>query len=86
MDLANNQLKQVVINVSAKDFIVKCSEEFANFLDDDIALLSAGTKKVELKRFVDAYVKKTYENYILQKELKKLIKNINENVKTDDAI
>ncbi len=79
--MADN-LKQVIINVSAKDFIVKCSEEFANFLEDDIALISSGTKKIELKRFVDAFVKKSYENYILERELKKLIKAINEELPT----
>ncbi|EAL5080043.1 hypothetical protein DPY49_06155 [Campylobacter jejuni] len=79
--MADN-LKQVIVNVSAKDFIVKCSEEFANFLEDDIALISDGTKKIELKRFVDAFVKKSYENYILERELKKLIKAINEELPT----
>ncbi|EJP1653485.1 hypothetical protein NU250_000467 [Campylobacter coli] len=76
--MASDNLKQIIINVSAKDFIVKCSGEFANFLEDDIALISGGTKKIELKRFVDAFVKKSYENYILERELKKLIKAINE--------
>ena len=75
--MADN-LKQVIINVSAKDFIVKCSEEFADFLEDDIAIISNGTKKIELKSFVDAFVKKSYEIYILERELKKLIKAINE--------
>ncbi|EDO8597609.1 hypothetical protein ACSGY6_000347 [Campylobacter jejuni] len=79
--MADN-LKQVIVNVNAKDFIVKCSEEFANFLEDDIALISGGTKKIELKRFVDAFVKKSYENYILERELKKLIKAINEELST----
>ncbi|TKX31953.1 hypothetical protein [Campylobacter estrildidarum] len=76
--MASDNLKQVIINVSAKDFIVKCSEEFANVLEDDIAFISGGTRKIELKRFVDAFVKKSYENYILERELKKLIKAINE--------
>lgn len=76
--MANDNLRQVVINVSAKDFIVKCSEEFANFLEDDIALISGGTRKIELKGFVDAFIKKSYENYILERELKKLIEAINE--------
>ncbi|EKQ0705710.1 hypothetical protein P4Q13_000964 [Campylobacter jejuni] len=79
--MADN-LKQVIVNVNAKDFIVKCSEEFANFLEDDIALISGGTNKIELKRFVDAFVKKSYENYILERELKKLIKAINEELPT----
>ncbi|EGK4775537.1 hypothetical protein IO317_000307 [Campylobacter jejuni] len=79
--MADN-LKQVIVNVNAKDFIVKCSEEFANFLEDDIALISGGTEKIELKRFVDAFVKKSYENYILERELKKLIKAINEELPT----
>ncbi|EHT5389192.1 hypothetical protein KYA03_000060 [Campylobacter jejuni] len=79
--MADN-LKQVIVNVNAKDFIVKCSEEFANFLEDDIALISGGTKKIELKCFVDAFVKKSYENYILERELKKLIKAINEELPT----
>ncbi|MCH5336824.1 MAG: hypothetical protein J1D99_05335 [Campylobacter sp.] len=80
--MANENLKQVIINVSAKDFIVKCSEEFANFLEDDIALISGGTQKIELKSFVDAFIKKSYENYILERELKKLIKAINEELPT----
>lgn len=75
--MASDNLKQVIINVSAKDFIVKCSGEWV-ILEDDIALISGGTKKIELKRFVDAFVKKSYENYILERELKKLIKAINE--------
>ncbi|MFK0406144.1 hypothetical protein ACISLQ_02735 [Campylobacter jejuni] len=79
--MADN-LKQVIVNVNAKDFIVKCSEEFANFLEDDIALISGGNKKIELKRFVDEFVKKSYENYILERELKKLIKAINEELPT----
>ncbi|ECP7275336.1 hypothetical protein FU701_04585 [Campylobacter jejuni] len=82
--MADN-LKQVIVNVNAKDFIVKCSEEFANFLEDDIALISGGTKKIELKRFVDAFVKKSYENYILERELKKLIKAINEELPTNKS-
>lgn len=81
--MADN-LKQVIVNVNAKDFIVKCSEEFANFLEDDIALISGGTKKIELKRFVDAFVKRSYENYILERELKKLIKAINEELPTNE--
>lgn len=52
--------------------------ENLQILEDDIALISGGTKKIELKRFVDAFVKKSYENYILERELKKLIKAINE--------
>ena len=80
--MANN-LKQVIINISAKDFVIKCSEEFADFLEDDIALLSNCTKKMELKSFVDAFVKKIYQNYTLQKKLQKLIKTMNENINTN---
>lgn len=73
-----SEVKQVIINVSAKDFIVKCGGDFAAYLETDIDLLSGGSKKIELKHFVDAFVKKSYENYILQKEIKKLVKTINE--------
>ncbi|MBS4234930.1 hypothetical protein [Campylobacter vulpis] len=82
--MANN-LKQVIINISAKDFVIKCSDEFADFLEDDIALLSNGTKKMELKSFVDAFVKKSYQNYTLQKKLQKLIKTMNENINTNST-
>lgn len=70
--------KQVVINVSAKDFIIRCGNEFAEYLESDIDLMSKGTKKIELKQLVDAFVKKSYEHYILQKELKKLLKTIDD--------
>ena len=70
--------KQVIINVSAKDFVVRCGEDFASYLQTDIDLISGGTRKIELKKIVDAFVKKSYEHYILQKELNKLLKTINE--------
>ena len=76
--MASDGLKQVIINVSAKDFIVKCGGDFAKYLETDIDLISNGTKKIELKLFVDSFVKKSYENYILQKEIKKLVKTLNE--------
>ncbi|MCW1360682.1 hypothetical protein [Campylobacter sp. US33a] len=78
--------KQVIINVSAKDFIVKCSEEFAHYLENDIALISNGTQRMELKTLVDAFVKKSYDSYILEKDLKKLIKTINEEVSFDKPV
>lgn len=58
--------------------LLNAVENLQIFLEDDIALISGGIKKIELKRFVDAFVKKSYENYILERELKKLIKAINE--------
>lgn len=62
--------------------LLSAVKNLQNFLEDDIALISGGTKKIELKRFVDAFVKKSYENYILERELKKLIKAINEELPT----
>lgn len=38
--------------------LLNAVEELPNFLEDDIALIYGGTKKIELKRFVDAFVKK----------------------------
>lgn len=77
MCLADDKSKEVIINVNAKDFMVKCNAEFASQLEADIDLLSYGTKKIELKNLVDNFVKKSYENYTLKKELEKLLKNIN---------
>ncbi|MBK1964654.1 hypothetical protein JG677_07000 [Campylobacter sp. TTU-622] len=84
--MQSDNLRRVIINVSAKDFGIRCSEEFANFLEDEIALISGGTKKIELTRFVDAFVKKSYENYITQRELKKLIKTIDEELPLKNEI
>lgn len=72
--------KRVTINVSAKEFNVKCGLDFAEFLESDIDLLSNGTKKIELKQLVAAYVKKSYENYILQRDIKKLLEKVSEEV------
>ncbi|TQR30652.1 hypothetical protein DMB92_07490 [Campylobacter sp. MIT 99-7217] len=69
--------KQVVINVNAKDFIVRCSEEFAEVLEDDIALISGGTKKIELKSLIKAFVEKSHRNYLLEKEINKLVRTLN---------
>ena len=76
--MASDGIKEVIINVSAKDFTVRCGEDFANYLEADIDLVSNGTKKIELKQFVNAFVKKSYDYYMLQKELNKLLKTINE--------
>lgn len=71
-----NEIRKVVINVSAKDFEVKCSQDFAEFLQADIALLSGGTNKVELKKFVVAYVTKSYEHYKFTKQIDKLTEKL----------
>ncbi|NDJ26568.1 hypothetical protein DMB95_01150 [Campylobacter sp. MIT 12-8780] len=76
--MASDGIKEVIVNVSAKDFTVRCGEDFANYLETDIDLVSNGTKKIELKQFVNAFVKKSYDYYMLQKELNKLLKTINE--------
>jgi len=75
--LANDGIKQVIINVSAKDFNIKCSEEFADFIEADIDLISKGSKKIELKQLVESYIKRSYDYYTLQKELKKLLTTLN---------
>ena len=54
--MANDGIKQVIINVSAKDFNIKCSEEFADFIEADIDLISKGSKKIELKQLVESYI------------------------------
>lgn len=75
--MANDGVKQVIINVSAKDFNIKCGEEFADFLEIEIDLISGGTKKIELKQLVESYVKRSYDYYTLQKELKRLLSTLN---------
>ncbi|HEC1793434.1 TPA: hypothetical protein R1740_000054 [Campylobacter lari] len=79
--MANNNQRKVTINVYAKDFVVTCSNEFANHLEDEIALISGGTGKIELANFINTFVKLSYENYILKKELNKLINTIDEEIK-----
>lgn len=70
--MANKNTAQVVLNVQAKDFVVKCGEDFARVLNDEIALLSGGTGKLELASFVNAFVKLSYDNYRYNIEIKKL--------------
>ena len=77
--MASDGLRQVVINVSARDFTIKCSDDFANFLEDDISLISGGTNKIELKNFVNAFVQKSHENYILKRDMKRLVNTIDNN-------
>lgn len=79
--MANNNQRKVTINVYAKDFVVTCSNEFANHLEDEIAFISGGNGKIELANFINAFVKLSYENYILKKELNKIINVIDEELK-----
>lgn len=73
----NEKIREVVINVSAKDFVIRCADDFAKFLEVDIDLLSKGTKKIELKEFVNSYIAKSYEQYKIHKQIDKIIKTIN---------
>lgn len=73
----SGKTKEVIINVSAKDFVVRCADDFAQFLESDIDLLSKGSKKIELKEFVNSYIAKSYEQYKIHKQLEKIIKTIN---------
>lgn len=73
----SEKIREVIINVSAKDFVIRCADDFANFLEVDIDLLSKGTKKIELKEFVNSYIAKSYEQYKIHKQIDKIIKTIN---------
>ncbi|MBX1885901.1 hypothetical protein [Campylobacter peloridis] len=81
--MANSNQRKVTINVYAKDFVVTCSNEFANHLEDEIALISGGSGKIELANFINAFVKLSYENYIFKKELNKLVSTIDKEIKND---
>ncbi len=74
----NDKIREVIINVNAKDFVIRCADDFASFLEGDIDLLSKGSKKIELKEFVNSYIAKSYEQYKTRKELVKIIKTIDE--------
>lgn len=73
----NENIREVIINVAAKDFVIRCADDFAKFLEVDIDLLSKGSKKIELKEFVNSYIAKSYEQYKIHKQIDKIIKTIN---------
>lgn len=75
--MVNKDYSQVVLNVQAKDFVIKCGKDFAKVLESEIALISNGSNKLELATLVNAFVKLSFDNYRLQKELKKLANSIN---------
>ncbi len=72
----SDKIREVIINVNAKDFVIRCADDFASFLEADIDLLSKGSKKIELKEFVNSYIAKSYEQYKLHKQMSKNIKTI----------
>lgn len=73
----SENIREVIINVAAKDFVIRCADDFAKFLEVDIDLLSKGSKKIELKEFVNSYIAKSYEQYKIHKQIDKIIKTIN---------
>ncbi|TQR61335.1 hypothetical protein [Campylobacter troglodytis] len=75
--MENKKITEVIINVSAKDFVIKCSEDFAKIFEADIDLISKGTKKIELKDMIQSFVAKSYENYEIRKQIDELIKALN---------
>ena len=75
--MENRKIREVIINVSAKDFVIKCSDYYANIYEADIDLISRGSKKIELKDFIQSYVAKSYENYEIRRQIDELIKTLN---------
>lgn len=76
----NDKIREVIINVNAKDFVIRCADDFASFLEADIDMLSKGSKKIELKEFVNSYISKAYEQYKSYKQMSKIIKTIDDTI------
>ncbi|MSN96500.1 hypothetical protein F1B92_04845 [Campylobacter sp. FMV-PI01] len=63
----------------SKSYKISIDDEFAVVFKKDLALFSDKNGNIDAKDLLEAFVKKSYEQFINAKELNRLIKKIEEN-------
>ncbi len=68
--------KKIGLHISGRRFDVDVEDDFAPFLEEEMAKDFNTDGNNDLKRMLHAYVKKTHELYLQEKEIKKIYTTI----------
>ncbi|WP_324172440.1 hypothetical protein [Sulfurimonas sp.] len=68
--------KKIVLHVNGRRFDVDVEDDFAPFLEEEMSKDFNVDGNNDLKRMLHAYVKKTHELFIQEKEIQRIYTNI----------
>ncbi len=68
--------KKISLNIGGRNFDIDVDEQFATFIEHQIAKDFHGEGKNDLKILVQAYVGKTYELYTQEQKIENILKKI----------
>ncbi len=68
--------KKISLNIAGRNFDIDVDEQFATFVEHQIAKDFRGEGKNDLKVLVQAYVGKTYELYTQEQKIEKILKKL----------
>ena len=64
-------MNKISVSVSGKDYDINLDGDFALKFEEEFERLFKGRKNLEIKDVLWAFVQKSYDNYLLEIEIKK---------------
>ncbi len=74
-------MKKVTIAIASKDYTISLNEEFAKYLEKDLANFLNEHNAIGTKELLTAYVQKCFDNYTQNKQILDVIKDIDKSFK-----
>ncbi len=68
--------QKITVSLAGKDFDIKLDGAFALFFEEDFKEQFKGKSVLEPKEVLFAYVGKCYENFLLEQEVERLVKSL----------
>lgn len=65
-------MKKVTLSIAGKSYDISIEDEFASVFEKEIEETFKNHGKSDIKTLLRAYVKKSYENYLLEKKIEKI--------------
>jgi len=68
------ETKKVTLKIGGSEFNINLHSDFANSLDSELSKFSEN--KNDIKTLLHAYIQKSHDYYVMEKELEELLKRI----------
>lgn len=72
-------MTEIILTISSKDYTIKLEDEFASVFQRDVKNFLDTKRQLNVKDLLTAFVQKCHEGYLQEKELQKILKDIDEN-------
>ncbi len=69
-------MKKLTISIAAKKYDISVSEEFALIFEKELEKTFVKESSNDIKTLLSAYVKKSYEKFILEKKIEDIYKKL----------